>query len=344
MEIINLVDELERLKRTTRDVIMPSQLIRAVEDAGTLKIDLKEQGKLPLTKFGRNQLSEKAGVPVLYLDKMIENGLVDLAATNVNRWLDGQPDNRLVRVADGKVRAVLSDRYRMLDNYDVAMQALDRARKYDATVQNAELTEQRMYLRFILPHKREDIKPGDPGIPGIQISNSEVGSGAFRVEPFLFRVLCKNGLVGDHKLWQVHIGGRNEVGDILKDDTKAKLDAALFGQVRDLIDATFDGTLLKRQIETLRLAEGIAFETKKAITEVVDVTAKDLSLSDERKNDLLRYFAKEGDNLFGLVNGITRLAQDVQDFDQREQMERYAGQLLEKQVVKAGLIAPMVTS
>jgi hypothetical protein len=345
LEIINLINELERLKATTHDVILPSQLIQAVEDQGALKIDLKEHGRYPLNKWGANQLAEKAGIPVLYFDKMLENGLVDLTADNVNRWFKHDAaTNRLVRVADGKVRAVLSDRYRMLDNYDVAIQAMDRASNFGAQVQNCELTDKRMYLRFILPHKQEDIKPGDAGIPGLQISNSEVGDGAFRVEPFLYRMICKNGLVGDHKLWQVHIGGKNDIGEILKDDTKRKLDEALFGQVRDLIDATFDGRLLHRQIETLRLAEGIKFETKQSITEITDVTARDLSLSDERKNDLLRYFAKEGDNLFGLVNGITRLAQDTKDFDERERMERYAGEQLEKKVVKAGLIAPMVVA
>jgi hypothetical protein len=53
-------------------------------------------------------------------------------------------------------------------------------------------------------------------------------------------------------------------------------------------------------------------------------------LSEERKQDLIRYFAREGDTLFGLVNGISRQAQDFQDVDQQIEVERFAGKALAK--------------
>src|SRR5439155_22108046 len=86
----------------------------------------------------------------------------------------------------------------------------------------------------------------------------------------------------------------------------------------------------RKLVEQLRGAAKITIQDPR---EVVDATAKDLDLSEEKKLDLLRYFAKEGDTVFGLVNGITRLAQDESDFDRRVDLERYAGQRLEKLVV-----------
>jgi len=332
MEIIDLAKELERLKATSHDVVMPSQLIQAVEDAGTLKIDLKNHGKWPLNHWGSLQLAEKAGIPAQYYHKMLDNGLVDLTAQNVNQWFKKQQDNRLVRIADGKVRAILSDRYRQLDNYDVAIRAMESAQKYGARVDRCELTETRMYVRFLLPGQTQELKPGDDGIPGLQISNSEVGAGAFRVEPFLFRVVCANGLIAPDSLYKIHIGGRLEVGELVyRDDTRRIMDQSVYHQVRDIIDSTFSNQeTLRKLVEQLRGAAKITIQDPR---EVVDATAKDLDLSEEKKLDLLRYFAKEGDTVFGLVNGITRLAQDESDFDRRVDLERYAGERLEKLVV-----------
>jgi hypothetical protein len=66
--------------------------------------------------------------------------------------------------------------------------------------------------------------------------------------------------------------------------------------------------------------------------EVVDVTATELTLSDEKKTDLLRYFSKEGDTVFGLVQGITQLAQDFEAYEDQVRLERYAGEVLEQKV------------
>jgi Domain of unknown function (DUF932) len=345
MEIIDLAQELKRIRETSNDVIIPSQQIKAIEDQGTLKLDLKNYGKWPLTRHGGVQVAEKAGIPTLYFHKMLDEGKVDLAAQNVNGWFSTQEDNRLVRIADGSVRAVLSDRYRQLDNFDLAMQVMDKAKDHGAVFQDCQLTDTRMYLKLTIPGQMEDLKakatPGsherielnaeDPVIPGLIVSNSEVGAGAFRVEPFVYRLVCKNGLIGTDTLYKVHLGGRMELGQtVYKDDTLQSMDRALWGQVRDIIEATFDKTLLHKQIENLRRADKIAIAEPQ---EALDAVVKDLSLSEEKEKDLLRYFAKEstnGETVFSLVNGITRLAQDSKNYDDRVEIERYAGQKLEK--------------
>lgn len=347
MEIINLAKELERLKQNSSDVVTPSRAIHAIEDAGTLKLDLAKYGKWPLTKHGGRQLAEKAEIPTLYFHKMLDAGKVDLAAQNVNAWFESSDDNRLVRIADGQIRAVLSDRYRQLDNLDLAMQVLKKAKEHNAIILDSQLTEERMYIKALAPEAKEylDFTPEektahtwhrvdkDVIIPGIIVSNSEVGSGAFRVEPLTFRQVCSNTAIGTDTLYKVHLGGRMEIGQtIYKDDTLRNMDAALWGQVRDLIDATFDKTLLKKQIEAMRQAGKIEIKEPQ---EAIDAVAKDLSLSEKDKMDLLRYFAKEGETEFGLVNGITRLAQDVENYDTRVDMERYAGRRLDAITVPA---------
>lgn len=78
---------------------------------------------------------------------------------NINTWFDENLERRLIHVIDGNVPAFLSDRYRRLDNHELC-----------ATV-----------LPVI-----NDMKG---------VSNSEVGLGSLRVEPLVFRLVCKNGLI-----------------------------------------------------------------------------------------------------------------------------------------------------
>jgi hypothetical protein len=257
---------------------------------------------------------------------MLAEGLIDLTADNVNAWLVRNADKRLVRVADGRIRALLSDRYRPMDNYDLAIATMERAKEHEATVQECSLTETRMYVKLVVPHYQEEVKAGDPVVPGLIVSNSEVGDGAFRVEPFVFRLVCRNGAIGMSSLYKVHLGQRLEIGELIyKDDTRKAADDLLWREVRDIIDSTFNREVLKALVAKMRDSQAIPIEKPQ---EAIEVNAKLLGISDKQKIDLLRYFAKEGDTLFGLVNGITRLAQDFENYDDKIRLERHAGELL----------------
>lgn len=55
---------------------------------------------------------------------------------------------------------------------------------------------------------------------------------------------------------------------------------------------------------------------------------QNLALTDQARDNLLRYFTAEWHNLYGLVNGVTRLAQDFADPDTQVDLERAAGNIL----------------
>jgi len=362
-DIVALARELKRLKQTSKEIVADTRQVLAVPVSGQpntvrltgiaaqdvplppqhLELSLPVFGKngkwdattrqqYPMNHLGSLQLADRAGIPRKYYESMLHEGMADLTAENVNRWLKHRADRRLFRIADGKVRAVLSDHYRVLDNYDLTLMTMDRAKQHSAVVTDCALTETRMYVKLTVPNYREEVMKGDEVVPGLMVSNSEVGEGALRVEPFLWRLVCKNGLISMSKVYQVHIGGRMEVGEnmIYGDDTKQLIDRAFWGRVRDHIDATFNKDIMHQVIAQLRDAASIEIKDPE---EAVNVTVKDLGLGEKQEKDLIRYFAKEGDdNLYGLVNGITRLAQDFTDYDQRIDAERYAGKLLEARV------------
>jgi hypothetical protein len=371
-DIVKLAQELERIRNSKLDVVAAQRDLKAVEvpemgpnavriigyagpsgrtsnpvgpsgqpnvplavHNNSIQIKVGDKGTYPLNRLGTVQLANRIGLPIQYYDKMLAAGMTDLTATNVNAWLQkNYGEKRLVRIADGHIRAMLSDHYRILDNHDLVFQIMDRVKQHNAVVTDCALTESRMYVRATVPDYVTEVRKGDRVVPGVMVSNSEVGEGAFRVEAFLYRLVCQNGLIGTDKLYKVHIGGRMDIGEVghtvYKDDTKRKMDEALWAQVRDIIDSTFDKNALNALIKQLREANEINLPKPE---EALEVTVKELGLSDEKKNNLLKYFGREGDdNVFALVNSITRLAQDYPSYDERIHVERYAGEVLEQRI------------
>ena len=354
MDIVSLAQELERLRSTAVDAVVSTKELKAVPEAGVLTIEVPDLGNYPLTRWGHEQLAEKTGIPFRYYNAMLDSGLTELAASNVNAWLQKRDQDGngklLIRTVDKKVRAVLSNRYRVLDNYDLAMLAMERAKEHEAVIQRADLTDQRMYVKLVVPKYKEYLEftpeekaahtwhsaADDEVIPGLVISNSEVGSGAFRVEPFLFRSACVNGVILESTLYQIHLGRELDLGKVIfTDDTRRLEDQLIWSKVRDVIDATFNPEVLRAIVDKLRATKGILIPEER-IPSVVDTVVKDTQLSKEKRDALLTYFGREGNSVFGLVNGITRLAQDFENADDQVALERYAGKILAEPMLVVG--------
>jgi len=154
MQLQELMMELERQKETKHDIIVDSNEMRAefVQD-----IDRKGY---ELTEFAHRQLAERLGIPTRYYEKIRQEGLGDLLADNINAWVD-KKDYRLIRILDGRIRAIMSNRYRIMDNYDMALSSMEIFKEVEAEIHTIDLTETRMYVKAVLPHTQEEIREGD---------------------------------------------------------------------------------------------------------------------------------------------------------------------------------------
>jgi hypothetical protein len=101
----------------------------------------------------------------------------------------------MLRTLDGSMRAFLSDRYRRLDNYDLASAVLPVLKEMGEGLKivSTELTESKMYIKVINERLELEVKQGDVVQAGMVISNSEVGMGSLKVEPLIYRLICTNG-------------------------------------------------------------------------------------------------------------------------------------------------------
>jgi hypothetical protein len=326
MNLAGLVEELKRQKMNSLDIIAEDEHIYAIPDENFgLVLGVYKTGKWPLTEWAHSQLAEKTGIPKKYYDKMLEAEEFELLAENINTWLrDGK---RLIRILDGKVRAILSDRYRIIDNYDLVFLALDEFQKKETIeIHRIDLTETMLYIKAIDRTLTETIKEQDTVYGGLVIRNSEVGASALRIEPFILRKVCVNGLILQRTLKKIHLGRQMaEIDDInWSDETKEFEDKAFWSKVRDVIRATFDKQTFQSWVEKLKESTKIAIRKP---TEAVNIIVGHLGLSEEQKQKLLMHFSEP--TKYGLINAVTNLASQTKNVDEQVRLEEFAGEILQ---------------
>lgn len=335
--LVSLAQELERQLASKKDLIVTSSLLRhSTDDGGRTQLVI-EEGTSPVTygvtELARHQLADKLKIPFAYFERMRteQPALLD---RNVNTWLQGDAERRMIRTLDGTVRAVLSERYRRLDNFDLAESVLPVLQQLPEVVfESVELTETRMYLKCVTPRLTYEMAPGDIVQAGVVVSNSETGQGTLSVQPLLFRLVCRNGLIAaDSSLRKTHVGralGNDEEAlTVFRDDTMRADDKAFFLKVRDVVQAAVTEATFRQTAQKLQRTLNIPLVGNPVRT--VEVLAQRYSLNDTERSGVLRHLITEGElSGYGLVNAVTHFSQDVQDYDRATEFESLGGKLIE---------------
>jgi hypothetical protein len=349
--ITELAQAIEHQQKTAKDYLVPVERMSMLGD-GALTFKNGVDHKYSLNDWSAGQLASFTDIPKGYFDRLRAES-TDLLASNVNHGLHRQlkdakmPPVRMLRTVDGKLRAFLSDRYRTLDSYDLLDAVLPTFMNHRLKLVNAEITERRMYLRVTSPKLVGEVQKGDVVEFGMMISNSDVGAGSLKIEPFINRLVCLNGLVmtdpnDDKKISmnQRHLGGRQGsesaiIERYLTDETKELNQKAFWNSVKDVVSGMVSQDLFDGQLEKLRRAADLPLK-RYDLPEVVEITAKTvgLSLTDMLKSDVVEALGAGGQGAgltqWGLINAFTAAAGGKNtDFDGSIELERAAGRILE---------------
>lgn len=277
-----------------------------------------------LSDHALGQMATDLGIPKRYFDRMKVEA-PGLFRENVHHWMYETPNRRMIRARKNDSgyatgRAWLSDRYRRLDNIEVATKLLPEFDRLDTEVKfhNASITDERFYLRAVFPRMEKEVRLGDPVQWGVQISNSEVGAGQFSIDSFVMRLVCLNGMVVAKVMSARHVGKR--LGEHLSDEAIRADDRAFWLAARDELRNAISETQFETVVQSLRLTtEGATITAPIAATERL---AKTYELSDGEKEAVLTSLASNGDfTRWGCLNAITSAAQTVESFDRRVEME-----------------------
>jgi len=337
--ITELAMEIERRRELKRDYLVPTQKLAMSPDlqisAGDLTVGVND--------LAHGQIAAHTGIPKAYYDRMKQEAPA-LLADNVNQWFAAKPETRMLRTLDGKARAFLSDRYRALENEDLAEAALPAIADLGLDIMSCEITDRRLYIKAVDPRvtrelSKHNAKFGDGGhtivrvlSPAITISNSEVGLGMLSILGGTYDGFCSNlATFGERSLKKYHVGAKHELGDdvysLLSDNTRRISDAALWAQVGDIFKIAFDRAKFDALVNKI---EGAAEDKIDDAVRVVDLSAKRFALNDTEKTSVLKRLIEGADlSRMGLHNAITRASQDVADYDRATELERVGGQVIE---------------
>jgi hypothetical protein len=181
------------------------ELFNLLSNSGITISNDSQTDYFDITESCHAQISDKLGIPGRYYERLRKEA-VDMLDYNVTEWLNRKPANYFLRSfvdnngGSGIARAFLSDRFKVIDHLDILITALEAIRQSDQKViiDSADLTEQRMYVRFIAPeivksapellrnYKVPYGSNNDSGFgvcSGFILSNSETGHATFTIAP-----------------------------------------------------------------------------------------------------------------------------------------------------------------
>jgi hypothetical protein len=346
--LVDLQAEVERQAIVKRDALVPSRVMRVHANGAT---NLQFAGAdWPLSDRALWQLGAHLTIPWRWMEQLRahhEDWRVDdepLFDATFNTLLDARPEKerRLVRTLDGGARAVLSDRYRPLDNLPIlnaVLPTLQDRKGIDWSQASMQVTEDRLYLKLVDSKLTADVKVGDPVQAGVMVTNSEIGLGAFTVTPMLFRLICTNGMVRPdpgNRRSKIHVGGLlgsggedgPEAYEWLSDEAITARNLATIFEMRDVVSAAFDEAVFQKGIERAREATGVKIEGDPV--KAVEWLANEYTLNEAERTGVMRSLITGGDlSLWGMVNAVTAHAQQVESYDRSTELEAVGGRLLD---------------
>jgi hypothetical protein len=345
----DFVTEIRRRQAAKIDVVAPTTAMQVVPlpkgEAGGIALLIKGREPVGINPIAHRQLQSHLKIPADYYDRMLQEQ-PELLAKNINTWLHANRENRLVRQLFGNARAFLSDKYRPLENEDLAQAVAGPLLDLDADVMSCQITESRLYIKAVDKKVTRELAKvggrfGDGGhkivriaSPAITISNSEVGQGALSVLGGVYDSFCSNlATFKERSTRKYHVGSKHELAGedtfaLLSDETRRITDEALWRQVGDIVRAAFDRARFDSLCEKIEATAEDKIEGD--VVQVVSFASKRLGFTETEGVKVRDELIRSADlTRFGLYNAVTRVSADLDDYDKASDWERIGGQIID---------------
>jgi hypothetical protein len=341
--VAEAIAKIERTGTLLDDYIAPVTSLEFIRDTDRVNLNLRGIANVNYDAFrlhdhAQGQIADKLGVPPSYLKSLIggkdwqKNLSVDIMNThsaNITR------ERVLVRTVEGEVRGFLSDKYRRLNSMEIFVAFLLAAQQNGNVLVDAHSGETKGFLEVINPNIIEFDTPLNGrnfAAIGARIRNSDFGDGALEVYQFLLMVRCMNGLVGESRLKEFHLGGRIPDNISISEDTYRKDTAAKAALVGDIMKSLYTGDNTTAMIERIKGASAKEVDIVKEV-ERLPKLGLTMTESDAVGKVLMENNPDNGlqgsATLWKLVNGLTAVARDAAPERKRE-LELIAGNMLVK--------------
>lgn len=166
LTIKEMAQELLRQSKAKQDYLVNTGSLSLSVASDVPQLRVTEEGTdkiapLDIRQTAHRQLGTYLGIPQKYYELM-RTDAPELLAYNANYWFSQKNELRTLRTIDGCARAFLSNRYRRIDNLDIASVTLPVIGELpEARFVSTQITEDFMYIKVVNPRLQADVVPGD---------------------------------------------------------------------------------------------------------------------------------------------------------------------------------------
>lgn len=195
----------------------------------------------PLHRHALNQVVERAGIPALYVTRLLERPYgLELLVENLSTIYGREDDKQvLVRSVGEEVRGVLSNAYRRMDSGPIIEAFAKACQGVGAKPIEGVGGDLRWAVKAVLPKVFQPAtRVGSEELIafGVELSNSDYGCGTLSVRVFMQRIICTNYATMEQAMREVHLGKRVGADDFEFSEKTIKLDTeAQVSKVQDIV-------------------------------------------------------------------------------------------------------------
>jgi hypothetical protein len=335
------IDQVIDIAKQRDDILCPVKHMGiGLNDAGKLILEYVDGREFVPTEHAYKQLATWCGVSHQFVKDMsnpvlAQNGKVKYerdqrdAETLLNvfqngyRRIEPSKEFRFRTYSDGTLRAMLSDRYAIINNVwylETLAELFKEIGGDEPRLSHWKGDADTLFGNVLIPDTCREEKDSDYG-GMISISNCEIGIRRLSQFPSVFRAICMNGCIWDQlsgsKINKVHRGEINlkELRMDICDNINAQIPLMAEGVAKFLAlkDKVVDKTIKMSNIFAM-----IAYEN-----------ALSFGANGQAKNMVKIFNEHESDNrnLFGIVNAMTRMGQQY-DNSEWVRLDTVAGNLM----------------
>jgi hypothetical protein len=321
-------------RHAARSALVKTKELKAIAHDGQVIINGATGAQANLTNWSFGQLSRQAEAPPSYLRTLpatlaaecINTGLQAVSASDESALL-------LDQNADGlTVRALTSEKYSRIWDVDVTERLLELQARGPWQPAPAAFDGSRgLYMgdrdmfAFMVDNNRRifETLPGGGLSRGFFVWNSEVGAASFGIMTFLYEYVC-----GNHIVW-----GASDVKEV-RIRHVGKADAAAYAQLAVELREYAESSAAEDELRIERMRNYTIGATKDEILDrlfslrVPQLTRKAIASGYERAVEHVDWYGNPH-TAWGMVNGLTEVARDLGNADERVALERASQKVMQ---------------
>jgi len=223
----------------------------------------------------------------------------------------------------GDLRALLSDRYKIMDNKEVLNYLEPRFDKSNFVLLSGYQDENIMSMKIRFTNLIGSVRQSDTVYGGIYLRNSEVGRSSLTISALIYRLVCTNGLMlpnAETVSNTFHLGSKN----ILGYSPNYIIPTEALNRIDEVINHLLSKEMFKNNLRHLRQTTEVQVKKVKykKIKEFYQTT-------DDEEKMIKEEFEKENDfTVYGLIQAFTSTARKIKDIQRSLYLERIGGLII----------------